>query len=770
MASGTLPRGTQELRLDRATLLRKCAQVIDTFDPKKTTVDSYVQDCEVLKSKSIGEIEHKFIHQVFYGCIRYKKFLSLFVTSFLYKNPACAIRSEQTMYTILSYLLWFRLDEFGADEFQALIHTGTASLPAIHALMQYAMNVEELEKWVKIEWCKVLDQTFVEEEVIGKLQSYADELRPMLEDLELKATGSITGGDGGTFVPNMTKRATTKFCTRGMPSKPKPRLIPEPEAISRQIKAKPVPDHINATSLEEVEREKAQRREQHRAVASVKYTDHHAQVLLETAKRRDGTEIEELTKRVEEQRMKECTFQPTAAKRYVPPTEDASVRQNAGAVLREDALLKKKQAAECAVLKRYEEDLHDASGFHEWQHKMKLKDQLDEENRVAQRIVEMQLAREEAMDAFDGMVRKKHILAEHQRDEVHEGLRVRDQELAEELVGKKELVQQFIGERDNARVEEAKVRAARDERAEKIRQEKKLERERKLKEDEHEMERRRDLIRQIRAIERVPIERFKMYDPAEAPCQGLLEEMSFSELRERLRMEESKQAKELEDKRERQLEKKHVKQLELAEKADTLAKIRDMAKQESQERHHVVKDRKKEAEERQKAYREQCVVEAAEKIATKKKDRRDEELRLKKELKEISTKRQFLAANAEMVEVQAHSQQQSGLEREAAARQRTQLFDQKKLNDIQIKERTILRSNRAASYDEYESMKAAVTDRLQRAKADDELLKRSILKSTTSAKAVALKASNPHFTEGRYKRAFETRTMAAPGSMMSTSA
>merc|ERR1719506_39277 len=311
---------------------------------------------------------------------------------------------------------------------------------------------------------------------------------------------------------------------------------------------------------------------------------------------------------------------------------------------------------------------------------MRLKDQVEEENRVQQRIVEMQLAREEAMDAFDGMVRKKTILAAHDREEIAERIVARDAEYAEELVGKQELVKQFIGERENARLEEAKIKVVREERAEKIRQEKKVERERKQKEDEHEMERRKDLIRQIRALERVPVERFKMYDPAEQPVQGLLEEMSLAELRERLHVEKDRQAKEVEEKRERQLEKKHGKQVELAEKAETLAKIRDMAKEESVERHIVVKERKKDAEARQKVYREQCVVEAAEKIAQKKKARREEELHLKKELKEISTKRQFLAANAEMVEAKAHSEQQSGLEREAAARQRFQLHEQKKVN------------------------------------------------------------------------------------------
>merc|ERR1712190_639784 len=115
-----------------------------------------------------------------------------------------------------------------------------------------------------------------------------------------------------------------------------------------------------------------------------------------------------------------------------------------------------------------------------------------------------------------------------------------------------------------------------------------MEADRKRREDEHEMERKRDLIRQIRALEKVPGERFKMFDPAEPPCQGLLEEMSLAELRERLINEQAKQAKELEDKRERQLEKKVEKQNELAEKAALLAKIREQAREQQEAKHAAI--------------------------------------------------------------------------------------------------------------------------------------------------------------------------------------
>merc|ERR1711972_196296 len=115
--------------------------------------------------------------------------------------------------------------------------------------------------------------------------------------------------------------------------------------------------------------------------------------------------------------------------------------------------------------------------------------------------------------------------------------------------------------------------------------------ERKKREDQFEMERRKDLIRQIRALEKVPVERFKFFDRAEQPCQGLMEEMSFAELQERLKLLEAQRAKELEEKKERQLDKKVEKQKELAEKAETLVKIREMAKEEAKHRHAEKKAR-----------------------------------------------------------------------------------------------------------------------------------------------------------------------------------
>jgi len=709
-------------------LLTKCVQVIENFDPKKTTVDAYVSDTPILKDKRVNDLEQKFIHQVFYGATRYQKFLKLFVTSFLYKCPTSAVRSDQSLYTILAYLLFFRLEELEVSEFRELLRCGLGTDSALLALMQYALSVEDLENWVKVEWCKLYDVDFIENEVIGKLQSFPDELLPVVEEVELKATGTVASADSSLV--------KTRKVTEQKPfnlTKVKPRLVPEPDVISRQVKAVPMPAHIHKVSLGDVEEEKKQRLEEHREMVKQKY-DGEDGPQLQSAQRVDASEREELTRKVDAERMAECTFRPAPAKKYVRPTEEAVVRQTAGAILREDALLKKKQQNECQILKRYEEDLHDASEFHHWQQNMKEKDDMEEEARVRQRMVEMQLAREEAMEAFDAVKRKKNIMAQHQKELSHQKNLEVEMENAVELQQKQVLCQEVQDDRERARISEAHALTVKAKHAEDLRKEKEAEAARRRREEQFEMEKRKDLIRQIRALEKVPVERFVAFDPAEPPCHGLMEEMSLAELRERMKILEAQKSQEREDKRERQLTRKLEKQEVLAEKAETLGKVREVAREEAQHRHAQRKSKEVEVADRKKAYQAKCIEEAAEKIATKKKLKHEEEQRLKKELKEISTKAQFLQANAEMVEAKAHGEQHRGLEREARDRQKGMLTGQRKVNEISGKEADIRTVNRVRDIEEYKAMQGYVTQRVKQAKASQECLREDIKRANTAAR------------------------------------
>ncbi len=143
-------------------LRRTCTNLLESFNPKATTVDAYFEEAPVLANPLLGEVELKFCHQIFYGCYRYNKLLKLFVTSFVYKAPATALRSEQSLYMILAYLLFFRqgqlavtclgrslnifvsfcdtsqlmrLDDVGIENLRKFVNCGYGSPPAISSLL-----------------------------------------------------------------------------------------------------------------------------------------------------------------------------------------------------------------------------------------------------------------------------------------------------------------------------------------------------------------------------------------------------------------------------------------------------------------------------------------------------------------------------------------------------------------------------------------------------------------------------------------------------------
>lgn len=72
---------------------------------------------------------------------------------------------------------------------------------------------------------------------------------------------------------------------------------------------------------------------------------------------------------------------------------------------------------------------------------------------------------------------------------------------------------------------------------------------RKKDEEEYEHQRKQELIRQIRELEKIPIVRTKGFDPTEAGGHGLLEEMSIAELRERIEHQKREIEQDIENKR-----------------------------------------------------------------------------------------------------------------------------------------------------------------------------------------------------------------------------
>lgn len=243
------------------------------------------------------------------------------------------------------------------------------------------------------------------------------------------------------------------------------------------------------------------------------------------------------------------------------------------------------------------------------------------------------------------------------------------------------------------------------------------------------MKKKQELIMQIRELEKIPIVRTKGFDPTEAGGFGLLEEMSIAELRERLEYNKRMQEQETELKRQQNLAKKDKEAEELLETASKIEEARQKRKEENDRRREEKKRAAEELAEKKRQIREKNLVEAYDRISKKKKDKKDEDERLAKELKEIRLNRQYMNANAAMVEEKAWKELEAGAERQIRNNQNKKLIEQCKINEIAVKDQTIRAVNKKTEVIEKLYIDKAYDDKLQVRKRENEELHKNTLKS-----------------------------------------
>lgn len=236
------------------------------------------------------------------------------------------------------------------------------------------------------------------------------------------------------------------------------------------------------------------------------------------------------------------------------------------------------------------------------------------------------------------------------------------------------------------------------------------------------MKKKQELIMQIRELEKIPIVRTKGFDPTEAGGYGLLEEMSIAELRERLEFNKRKLEQETEQKRQQNLARKDKEAEDLLSTASKIEEARQKRKEENDKRREEKRRAAEELELKKKQIREKNLVEAYEKINKKKKDKKEEDDRLAKELKEIRLNRQYMNANAAMVEEKAWKELEAGAERQIRNNQNKKLIDQCKLNEIAVKDQSLRATNKKQEVIDKLHIDKAYDDKLEVRKRENEEL------------------------------------------------
>lgn len=466
-------------------------------------------------------------------------------------------------------------------------------------------------------------------------------------------------------------------------TKPKPRVFKEPEAIDNKFVAKKPPlETFKKTSLKTIEENRQKRLLSCKKQTEEKYAKER-QFDLQTEKIK--IHYNDIKKELEDKEKSELQFN----NKYCNPLKDfskdkADVKYNEAAILREEHLIKKKEDEEKKELEKILIEKKDTKEYERWISEMKLKDNIEKMEKIQKRKIELEMNREVATNYLQQRIKQNHLkAAQHKKAELI-NIKKRQKEKQKEIKQKQQLVKEINMEKDNIKAKKTKL----------IEDNQNLYKQRlaeynelnliSKEESKIEQQRRNDLIRQIRELERIPIQRTKGFDPTETPGYGLFEEMSLVELRERLELQKKMLKDQIEAKREENKMKMEERTDSLINKANVIAEHRDKLRNIKEVERKKKKDAIKAKEEMVRKIREKSLIEVKAKIDAKKEKLKKEDEIFQKKIREIKLQRQFLQLGRAAVEEKAYKQMEDGLERKINDRQNKDLVDQQKVEAVNV--------------------------------------------------------------------------------------
>ena len=584
----------------------------------------------------------------------------------------------------------------------------------MNELFTYLLDEDVLKNKLREKWIKLYDFNFVDKDIIGGLLTTKKNISDLLTFIYNKATASnlpvdekeiekeitpnpptiapsttlkttkIEETKDEKFTKETTKPKTGKKVTIPVPfnlSENKPRILQEPMAISNQVKIKPLPlANYKKTSLKEIEEK---RKEQLQIIKENIIEKNKKAKLFDLKTDKRPTNTEKVREEVENKIKATLQFN----NKYMNPIKDfskcdADVRYNEAAIIREEYLIDKKNKEEEAALNKILVEKKDSKEFERWQSEMKIKDDIIKMQEIEKRKLELELNREVASTYMQRRIQKNQLkAAEHKKQELI-NMKKKAEEKAEDIKQKKEVIKEIHKEQENVAKQKAQKKK---ENQELYKNRKKEYNELNLIAQEEKkilLERRDDLIRQIRELEKLPIRRTTGFDPTETPGYGLLEEMSLVELRERLALQKRMHLDEIKSKKEENKLRMQERADELVNKAQIIQENRDRLRNMKEIERKAKKDAIIAEKARIKAQREKSLFEVKQKIENKKQKLKREDEIFQKKIREIKLQRQFLQLGRDAVEFKQFKQIEDGVERKINDRQNQDLIDQLALEKI----------------------------------------------------------------------------------------
>lgn len=324
--------------------------------------------------------------QVFYGTERYKEFTACTLASLYHMRAGKTSRNDGTLYSIFIYLTVIRLaQDLPFPQYRQLVLSQDQT--KLMVLLTFLFDAEIMRGVLREVWSTQFDHTYVDEQLLGGMRRQRAQMDELLSYLTAAVTGSLEGtmlagtarpstgdddeedanggGDAGDADAAALMARPKKFTvpTPFNLTVPRAPVLPEPEPIlNRPAPAKPMPDFSAQPSLADIEAAKERRKEEYRVLAEKKFREAAAPE-IHSLKR--PQHLERARAQVEAELAEK--MRPLSPAKPPPALPNvAPVRLNAAAILREDALYKRKMEKEAQIIRAFESELRDDKEYYEY--------------------------------------------------------------------------------------------------------------------------------------------------------------------------------------------------------------------------------------------------------------------------------------------------------------------------------------------------------------------------------------------------------------------
>ncbi|XP_037833760.1 cilia- and flagella-associated protein 99 isoform X2 [Kryptolebias marmoratus] len=534
--------------------IKEACVLLDKFRADRRCPDA-LQDLQ-----NVDDPPRKFVLDVVSGCIEHKKMLDVVVNAFYGQNRNWLSKSDRNQFVIVCYLVTFALDELGLQEFGNIVET--LGIKKMHLFLNFFFS--NLTSWIQEEWSGVYEADFVEKQWILPLLGWRPEINILMDQLAAKISRR-----------SQVKKAKVKttqpqeFTLTKPKPRPRPRPLPQPELIPQQEKFKPVPkstytDPNELQILEEIKEknhEKAEDRlyeankKQFRCVNPEK-SEHTKKVIAQIEQDLDS-------------KLKFNSFHSSG----LPPSikaDSCSVKLNNAAILRREALNDRQVEEELQRIERLLQGAREPSSFLQWQREMLERDLQEKLPMIERRRLEARIGGEEAALVRQRITERNQKAAQLKKEETAQLMQKYAEKRMQEEKELRDLVRHVAEGHKNSKAAKEKIQKLKQNIVKEVSEQSQELLRQALEEQQEELCRKYQIIREIHSIESLPRIRPNNFRDTETAGHELLGEMSLAELKERLALLRQAERAEQEERRGHILEEKQRRKQEMLEKLDTI--------------------------------------------------------------------------------------------------------------------------------------------------------------------------------------------------------